>query len=62
MVARKEARELAGRLIAYLVGAEFMTEESRQQLWMDWNFARGYDVEGDPEQGHPEGLPDPISD
>ncbi len=60
MVARKEARQLAARLIAYIIGAEFMTEADRQQLWKDWNFARGCDVEGDPEAGDPEGLPDPI--
>jgi DNA sulfur modification protein DndB len=61
MVARKEARELAARLIAYLIGAEFMTEEDRQKLWKDWNLARGCDVDGDLEMGDPEGLPNPIA-
>ena len=58
MVARKEARELAADLIAYLIGAEFMTEEQRHGLWDRWSSARGNDLSND---NDPEGLPEPIT-
>ena len=64
MVARKEAYDLAARLIAYMIAAEFMSEESKQRLWEDWNKARGKDphTELDELEEHeqPEDLPEPL--
>jgi DNA sulfur modification protein DndB len=64
MVARKEAYDLAARLIAYQIGADFMSEESKQRLWEDWNKARGKNphAELDELEPHeqPEDLPAPL--
>lgn len=64
MVARKEAYDLAARLIAYKIAAEFMSEESKQRLWEDWNIARGKKphAELDELEPHeqPEDLPEPL--
>jgi DNA sulfur modification protein DndB len=61
MVARKEAYELAGRLIAYMIASEFMSEEERLHLWEDWNVARGRNPHEDldelEEHERPEDLP-----
>lgn len=65
MVARKEAYDLAARLIAYMIGADFMTEESKQRLWEDWNKARGKDPHAEldelEEHEQPEDLPEPLA-
>lgn len=65
MVARKEAYDLAARLIAYMIGAEYMTEESKQRLWEDWNKSRGKDPHAEldelEEHEHPEDLPEPLA-
>ena len=66
MVVRKEAKDLAADLIAYLIGDEFMTEEMRHNLWFAWNKARGKDVENPVDQIEdddliPEDLPAPVA-
>ena len=65
MVARKEAYDLAGRLIAYMIDSEFDTDESRQRLWEVWNRARGKDPYKDlddlEEHERPEELPKPLT-
>lgn len=65
MVARKEAYELASRLITYMVAADFMPEESKQRLWEDWNKARGKkpfdDLDEIDEHERPEDLPEPVA-
>lgn len=64
MVARKEAVDLAARLIAHLIAAEWESEESQLRLWEDWNKARGRDpyrpVDELDEVERPEDLPEPI--
>lgn len=45
MSARNESYRLAGALIAYLIGDEYLTEEQRRAVWRDWNKARGKLVE-----------------
>jgi DNA sulfur modification protein DndB len=64
MVARKEAYDLAARLIAYMIAADFMSEESKQRLWEDWNKARGKDphtgIDELEEHEQPEDLPEPL--
>lgn len=35
MVARNEAYNLAANLLAYLIGAEYMTDEMKSNLWRD---------------------------
>lgn len=64
MVARKEAYELAARLIAYMIAADYMSEESTQRLWEDWNKARGKDPHSEldelDEHEQPEDLPEPL--
>ena len=64
MVARKEAYDLAARLIAYMVASEHMSEESKQRLWEDWNKARGKDPHAEldelEEHEQPEDLPQPL--
>lgn len=65
MVARREVQELAGELVAYLIGAEFMTEDMRHDLWRMWNKARGKDTgspvdEIEDESLIPEDLPEPL--
>lgn len=64
MVARKESYELAARLIAYVIAADFMSEEAKHSLWEDWNKARGKDPYSDldeiEEHEHPEDLPEPL--
>ena len=65
MVARKEAYDLAARLIAYMIAADYMTEESKQRLWEDWNKARGKDPHAEldelEEHEQPEDLPEPLA-
>jgi DNA sulfur modification protein DndB len=65
MVARKEAYDLAARLIAYMIGADYMAEESKQRLWEDWNKARGKDPHAEldelEEHEQPEDLPEPLA-
>lgn len=65
MVARKEAYDLAARLITYRIAADHMSEESKQRLWEDWNKARGKDphTELDQLEEHeqPEDLPEPLA-
>jgi DNA sulfur modification protein DndB len=72
MVARNEAYNLAANLLAYLIGAEYMTDEMKSNLWRDWNDARGRDTEMDWSAASPseraeraeeipEDLPGPIS-
>jgi DNA sulfur modification protein DndB len=64
MVARKEAYELASRLIAYKIAAEFMSEEAKQRLWEEWNKARGKkphdELDELEEHEQPEELPEPL--
>jgi DNA sulfur modification protein DndB len=65
MVARKEAYDLAGRLISHMIASEYETDESRQRLWEDWNKARGKepfeDIDDLEEHQRPEELPQPLS-
>lgn len=65
MVARKEAYDLAARLIAYMISAEHMAEESKHRLWEDWNKARGKDPHAEldelEEHEQPEELPEPLA-
>lgn len=65
MVARKEAYDLAARLIAYMIAADRMSEESKQRLWEDWNKARGKDPHAEldelEEHEQPEDLPQPLA-
>jgi DNA sulfur modification protein DndB len=65
MVARKEAYDLASRLIAYMIAAEFVSEETKQRLWEDWNTMRGRDPHGEldelEEHQQPEDLPEPLA-
>jgi DNA sulfur modification protein DndB len=65
MVARKEAYDLAARLIAYMTAADYMSEESKQRLWEDWNKARGKDPHAEldelEEHEQPEDLPEPLA-
>jgi DNA sulfur modification protein DndB len=65
MVARKEAYDLAGRLICHMIASEYMAEETRMRLWEDWNKARGKNVyaELDELEDHerPEDLPEPLA-
>ena len=64
MVARKEAYDLASRLIGYMIAADFMSEESKQRLWEDWNTARGKkphdELDTLEEHEQPEDLPEPL--
>jgi DNA sulfur modification protein DndB len=64
MVARKEAYDLAARLIAFMIAADHMSEESKQRLWEDWNKARGKDPHAEldelEEHEQPEDLPQPL--
>lgn len=57
MVARSEAYNLAANLLAYLIGAEYMTQDMRQKLYLDWNDARGNTAEG----GSMQQLPQSVS-
>ena len=65
MVARKEAYDLASRLIAYMIAADVMTEETKQHLWEDWNTARGKkpheELDELEEHERPEDLPEPLA-
>lgn len=65
MVARKEAYDLAARLIAYMIAADYMPEEFKQRLWEDWNKARGKDPHAEldelEEHEQPEDLPQPLT-
>ena len=64
MVARKEAYDLAARLVSYMIAAEFTSEEAKQRLWEDWNKARGKDPYAEldelDEHEQPEDLPQPL--
>ena len=65
MIARSEAYNLAAKLIAYLIGDEYLVEQQRTALWTNWNSARGKDVKTQPEDikdptAVPEDLPPPI--
>jgi DNA sulfur modification protein DndB len=65
MVARAEAYNLAAKLIAYLIGDEYLTDGQRTLLWSEWNTARDKDVTSqladiEPEL-QPEDLPTPVS-
>lgn len=64
MVARKEAYDLAARLVAFMIAADYMSEESKQRLWEDWNKARGKDPHAEldelEEHQQPEELPQPL--
>lgn len=73
MNAGKNAVRLAGQLVAYLIGAEYMTDEDINALWAKWNEARGKNLdwagmtedELDPEDRDrvdeiPEDLPSPV--
>lgn len=64
MVARKEAYDLAARLIGYMIAADCMSEESKQRLWEDWNKARGKkpheELDELEEHEQPEDLPLPL--
>ncbi|WP_040633802.1 DGQHR domain-containing protein [Mycolicibacterium phlei] len=64
MVARKEAYDLAARLIAYMIASEFFSEEAKQRLWEDWNKMRGKDPHAEldelEEHEQPEDLPAPL--
>jgi DNA sulfur modification protein DndB len=65
MVARKEAYDLAARLIAYMIAADFVSQESKQRLWEDWNKARGKDPHAEldelEEHEQPEDLAEPLA-
>lgn len=65
MVARKEAYDLASRLIAYMIAADYMSEETKQRLWEDWNAARGKkpheELDELEEHERPEDLPEPLA-
>jgi len=65
MVARREAYELAARLIAYMIAADYLPEEAKQRLWEDWNTARGKDPHAEldelEEHQQPEDLPEPLA-
>jgi DNA sulfur modification protein DndB len=69
MVSRKEKKVLAANLVAYLIGVEFMSDEEIENLWAEWNKARGRDPEADVSQMSeeeaarllPEDLPQPLS-
>jgi len=64
MVARKEAFDLASRLVAYMIAGDAMTEESKQHLWEDWNIVRGKkpheELDELEEHERPEDLPEPL--
>jgi hypothetical protein len=68
MVARKESKELAANLVAYLIGAEFMFDDEIDNLASEWNKARGRDPEADISQMDdeeaakflPQDLPQPV--
>jgi DNA sulfur modification protein DndB len=66
MIARTESYALAGRLLAYLIAADYTTEKEKHDLWVNWNEARGHDphasVEGLDQHEIPEDLPRPIGD
>jgi len=66
MVARKEAYNLASRLLAYMLVPEYTTEEEKHQLWLDWNEARGKNPYGEvdevADEELPEDLPSSVSD
>ena len=71
MVSRKEKKKLAAELVAYLIGADYMSREEKDHLADDWNRARGKDLkidiatisEDDEESLNlvPEDLPSPLS-
>ncbi|MFC4605847.1 DGQHR domain-containing protein [Rhodococcus kronopolitis] len=65
MVARREAFELAGRLVCYMILPDYVTEEFTQTLYEDWNKARGKDPYSDidtlEENERPVDLPEPLS-
>jgi DNA sulfur modification protein DndB len=65
MIARKEAYDMAARLLAYLIASEYVDDETKHKLWQDWNERRGRDPFADPEdledEQLPEDLPDPVA-
>jgi DNA sulfur modification protein DndB len=70
MVARNEAYNLAAKLLAFLIAAEYHTPEEQRDLWEAWNIARGketdeYRIAGLEAQGVtdelPKDLPAPVT-
>lgn len=65
MVARKEAYDLAGRLLCHMIASDRTTEEFEFTLWEDWNKARGKDVHAEldelDEHERPTELPEPLA-
>jgi DNA sulfur modification protein DndB len=71
MNAGKNAVRLAGELVAYLIGAEYMTDEDSNALLTKWNEARGKNLNWagmseddlDPEdQDRVDEIPEPLPD
>lgn len=64
MVARKEAYDLAARLLCYLIAAEYVSDEFVEELRIAWNSARGRDpyapVDELEEHERPQELPEPL--
>lgn len=65
MVAKKDAYDLAGRLICYMIASDYMTAEFTETLYEDWNRARGKDpfsaIDELEEHERPEDLPEPLT-
>ena len=66
MIARKEAHDLAADIVAYLIADEYTSQTDRDQLWQNWNKARGKDTDTPVDRQTddsliPEDLPAPVA-
>lgn len=65
MIARKEAFELAGSLISFMIASSYTSDADEQALWAKWNQARGRDpfaeIDELPPEEMPQDLPLPIT-
>ena len=60
MINKREAILLAARLLEYLIVPTALPEETRDQLWADWNTARGKDIVGDIEILNSDEIPQEL--
>jgi DNA sulfur modification protein DndB len=60
IIASKDAYERAAELMAYLIAADRMKADEREQLRVVYNTARGYNYDDPPEDKEPEQLPKPV--
>ena len=57
---KREAILLAARLLEYLIVPTALPEETRDQLWADWNTARGKDTVGNIEILNSDEIPQEL--